>query len=57
VVVEDPANPRAFADAMLRLLGDDGLRYQMGRRGRQLAEERYSWDRVATDIRSVWERG
>jgi len=56
LVVEDPSNPDAFARALLRLLGDAELRSQMGRRGRALAEERYGWDRVAGEIRSVWER-
>jgi len=56
LVVEEPANPEAFARAILRLLSDPGMRAEMGRRGRALAEERYGWDRVAADIRSVWER-
>lgn len=56
LVVEEPENPEAFARAILRLLGDAELRVRMGRQGRALAEARFSWDRVAADIRALWER-
>jgi glycosyltransferase involved in cell wall biosynthesis len=35
--------PDAFADAVLRLLAEPGLAGELGRAGRRLAEERYSW--------------
>ncbi|MFZ5827514.1 MAG: glycosyltransferase family 4 protein [Bacillota bacterium] len=57
IVVEEPENPSAFAKAITKLLGDSRLRAEMGRRGRALSEERFGWDRVVREIRSVWERG
>lgn len=56
-VVEEPEDPAAFARPISKLLGDSGLRAEMGRRGRSMAEERFGWDRVIREIRSVWERG
>ena len=29
----------------------------MSRRGRALAEAHFGWDRVAAEIRALWERG
>lgn len=56
-VVEEPEDPSAFARPINKLLGDSRLRAEMGRRGRAMAEERFGWDRVIREIRSVWERG
>lgn len=56
-VVEEPENPLAFARPILKLLGDSGLRSEMGRKARAMAEQGFSWDRVAQQILSVWERG
>ncbi|MFZ5817806.1 MAG: glycosyltransferase family 4 protein [Bacillota bacterium] len=55
-VVEEPASPGAFAAVLRKLLADGRLRAEMGRRGRALAEERFGWDRVVREIRSVWGR-
>jgi glycosyltransferase involved in cell wall biosynthesis len=41
-----------LADALLRLLKDDGLREAMGRAGRQRVMERFTWDRIAMGIHS-----
>jgi glycosyltransferase involved in cell wall biosynthesis len=44
-----PERSDAAADAVLRLLGDDALRTQLGEAGRQAALERFDADRV-TDV-------
>ena len=40
-------DPRAFASAVLAVLGDDGLRRRLGAGGRGTAERLYGWDVVA----------
>lgn len=42
-----PHAPRAIADAVARLLGDDDRRRAMGAAGRRRAERRYGWPTVA----------
>ncbi|HET9359772.1 MAG TPA: glycosyltransferase family 4 protein [Vicinamibacterales bacterium] len=39
--------PEAFAATVIALLRDPARRHALGRAGRQLVEDRYSWDRVA----------
>lgn len=46
--------PVAFARQMRRLIADPGLREALGRRGRALAEERYSFARVARELEEVF---
>lgn len=46
-------DPAAFAGQIRRLLEDPVLRGDLGRRGRELAVERYSWDRVAAELWQV----
>ncbi len=49
------------AGAMSALLSDDGLRARMGRNGRKLVEQRYTWESVAQSVanayRAVVDRG
>jgi glycosyltransferase involved in cell wall biosynthesis len=53
-MIEDPASgllidrgdAAALAACLVRLAGDPGLRRQMGSRARQLAEDRFSLDRM-----------
>ena len=40
----------ALAGALQRLLADAPLRVRLGRRGRELAESTYSWDRAAAQV-------
>lgn len=54
MVIEEPDDPAALAAAISSLLGDPRGRREMGRRGRSLAEERFTWDRVARELLSVW---
>ncbi len=46
-VVVPPDDPRAFADAVIRLRDDPHARRAMGRRARELAESQFSRDRLA----------
>ena len=47
-----PADPEALAAALLRVLGDPGLRARLGLAARARALERFSWDAIArqTDL-------
>lgn len=45
----------AFADCVRTLLADPGLRRRMGARGRELAESRYTWQRVARELSDLLE--
>lgn len=49
-----PRDPAATAEALARLLGDQGLCQRLGRAGRQRARARYSWDRVAAETESAY---
>jgi len=45
----------ALTGALRAAVGaDDGTRRAMGRRGRALVEEQYSWDRVAAEMQAVY---
>ncbi|HEX2972067.1 MAG TPA: glycosyltransferase [Tepidisphaeraceae bacterium] len=39
--------PQAIAAALLKVVGDAGLRQQMGKAGRALIESRFTWDKIA----------
>ena len=47
-LVTEPGNSTALTQAVLRLLENPAEAEQMGRRGRELVEERFTWD-IATD--------
>lgn len=55
MIVESPQDPKSFANKIAILLNDPHLCKQMGEEGRQLAEQMFSWARVAKEIREVWE--
>lgn len=42
--------PNEFADAVLRLLGDQALRMKLTANGQRLMRERYSWDQIGRRI-------
>lgn len=54
LVVDDAANPKAMSKAILRLLKNRPLADRMGRRGRELAETRFHWRRVAGDLLKLY---
>lgn len=45
-----PLDAEALAGALTRLLADREARERMGRRGRELAESTYNWDRAAGQV-------
>lgn len=51
-----PHDPEALADRIHTLLNDAALRREMGRRGRQRVEDRFTADRVATTIVNAYNR-
>ncbi len=53
-VVDQPEDPKALAEYIGRLLADSNLRKTMGRNGRRMAKQHFTWDRVAQDILAVW---
>ncbi len=52
IVADDDAE--AFADGIVRLLGDEKLRRHLGGNARHRAETRYAWPRIAEEIESVY---
>ena len=48
------ARAEAFAEGLRRLLGDAGLRAEMGAEARALAKERYDWDGIAKRLEAVY---
>lgn len=50
-----PGSARELAEAVVTLLQDEALRREMGRRAREVAEERYSWSIVSEQIVRVYE--
>jgi glycosyltransferase involved in cell wall biosynthesis len=55
-IVVPPADPVAFADALLLLLRDDALRTQLGRQAREAVLARYRVESSIDGYRSVYER-
>ncbi|MFN2555478.1 MAG: glycosyltransferase family 4 protein [Nitriliruptorales bacterium] len=53
----EPDDPSALAEAVLRLLEDDGLRRAMGAAGRRRALEVFSWERAAEHLSALYSRG
>ena len=52
VVIAD--DPEAAAAAILRLLGDPAARHRVGGAARQLAEEKYDWNRCLAPIEELY---
>jgi glycosyltransferase involved in cell wall biosynthesis len=50
----DPLDPQAIADAVVDLLTHPGEAHEMGRRGRQAVEERYSWETEARTLLALY---
>jgi len=44
-----PRNPDAIADAIMRLYGDPGLAAELGENGREMVNERFTWEKVAEE--------
>ena len=54
LIVETPEDPLAFVEHLSTLLSNPQLGKKMGQYGRKLAEEKFTWNRVAKDILDVW---
>ncbi|MFD2371201.1 glycosyltransferase family 4 protein [Brevibacillus sp. GCM10020057] len=54
LLVEEPENPQCFATQLGKLLASKDLQRRMGSAGRKLAEERFTWERVAREVLDVW---
>lgn len=50
IVISEYNQPQAFADAITYLLDQPSIALEMGKKGRELAEGKYSWERVAGDL-------
>ena len=55
VYYRPPDDPEAFAGAVVALLRDVDQRRALGRNGRALVEERYSWPQVAREFAATCE--
>ncbi|WP_018754273.1 glycosyltransferase family 4 protein [Paenibacillus terrigena] len=56
LLVTNPEDPSEYAEKLNTMLSDMNRARQMGINGRRLAERNFTWERVANDIRSVWEQ-
>jgi spore coat protein SA len=54
IVISEYNQPQAFADAISYLLEQPDIALEMGKLGRKLAEEKYSWKRVAADLNDLF---
>ncbi len=54
IVISEYNQPQAFADAIAYLLEQPDIALEMGKAGRRLAEEKYSWKRVAMDLNDLF---
>lgn len=52
-IVVDGRDEAALADALVRLLGDDALRRQMGAAGRRHVEESWTWEVMGQRLREI----
>jgi phosphatidylinositol alpha-mannosyltransferase len=55
-VLVPPGDPRALADAVVALLGDEQRRRILGANARLVAQEHYSWDQIARRLLGLYER-
>lgn len=53
-ILTEVGDSNAIADAVLKLMSDEGLRYRMGQSGRRLVRERFNLDRMADDIAKIY---
>jgi phosphatidylinositol alpha-mannosyltransferase len=50
-----PGEPAALAEVIASLLADEPRRQELGRAARVIAQERYSWDRIAQRLAEIYE--
>ncbi len=56
ILIQDPENPLEYAEALNDLLSDMERARLMGLNGRRIVEQRFTWERVASEILAVWEQ-
>lgn len=49
-------NVRKITETLEKLLDDESLRQEMGKKGRQVVEEKFTWDKVAKQMIEVYEK-
>lgn len=54
-ILVEPGNPEALTKAIIRLIDDEHLRKELGRKGRKRVEDRYSDKIVTKKIKAVYE--
>lgn len=54
-ILVEPGNEQALADGLVALLEDEPRRRALGERARLLAEERYSWRRIAERLVQIYD--
>jgi phosphatidylinositol alpha-1,6-mannosyltransferase len=52
-LLADPYDPASLAAAIEQVLGSRALAQRLGAAGRRVAESKYSWQRVARDLRAI----
>ncbi|MGH7622774.1 MAG: glycosyltransferase family 4 protein, partial [Gemmatimonadaceae bacterium] len=52
-LLADPYDPVALAAAIEKILSSPALARRLGEEGRRVAEQKYSWQRVARDLRAI----
>jgi len=52
-LLADPYDPAALAAAIAKILRSPELAARLGAQGRSVAESKYSWERVARDLRAI----
>lgn len=56
IVIANPEDPQAFVEPLSYLLSNPSQARRMGEYGRLIAEEKYTWERVASDVLTVWQQ-
>jgi spore coat protein SA len=56
LVVENPEDPGQFVEKITEVLSNKAMMKRMGERGRELALSHYKWNRVASEVLTVWEQ-
>jgi glycosyltransferase involved in cell wall biosynthesis len=49
-ILVSPDNPKALSEAIIKLIENPALRSKLGRKGRKLAEDKFSWQNIAGQI-------
>lgn len=56
MLINNPEDPREYAQKLNTMLSDLNNSRKMGLNGRRLAESNFAWERVAQEILAVWEQ-